>query len=281
MIQDSQLFDSFLADCRSLRYSERTIEEYLKDWRAFLSWSMQYQTSIDVRDLTRDIISGYLSQLSTSGYAAATIRRRASVLRSFSRWLSDGGFIDSSPCAAIKLPKIPHRGQPCADEKAVRDFISSPVRPSLKHVQLIVAILYVTGMRLQEVLSLSAEDFDFELCLVRVIGKGNKERLCAISSSAAFQLSSLLGDSRGRLFPGLNEASVRWEMIRQIKGDDGRGVTPHAIRRLYASRCIDAGMPIKTLSVLMGHKSVTTTERYLYLSSRSLVDAVERFAPRF
>lgn len=280
MIKDTPLFANFLHYLKyDQRYADRTIEEYEKDWQAFRRWSMRIATELDPLYVTREIFAGYLSALSHQGLAAATIRRRLSMHRSFARWLMDYGYIDANPCDGLRTPRIPIRIQAPAEEQAVQTFLHRPLRPSLEYLRLAVALMYTTGMRLAEVLSLETSQIDLEQCLIIVYGKGNKQRYCPITTETALALDIMMSHKDGPLFPGRNEASVRWEMIRQIKDSAGKGVTPHAIRRLFASRCLSQGMDIKTLSILMGHATVKTTERYTTLATPCLQAAVNRYAP--
>lgn len=280
MIKETSLFAQFLHYLKyDQRYAERTIEEYEKDWQAFRRWSMRIATELDPLNVTREIFAGYLSALSHQGLAAATIRRRLSMHRSFARWLIDYGYIDANPCDGLRTPRIPIRIQAPAEEHAVQTFLHRPLRPSLEYLRLAVSLMYTTGMRLAEVLSLETSQIDLEQCLIMVYGKGNKQRYCPITTETALALDIMMSHKDGPLFPGRNEASVRWEMIRQIKDSSGKGVTPHAIRRLFASRCLSQGMDLKTLSILMGHATVKTTERYTTLATPCLQAAVNRFAP--
>lgn len=280
MIKETPLFANFLHYLKyDQRYADRTIEEYNKDWQAFRRWSMRIATELDPLNVTREIFAGYLSALSHQGLAAATIRRRLSMHRSFARWLIDYGYIDANPCDGLRTPRIPIRIQAPAEEHAVQTFLHRPLRPSLEYLRLAVSLMYTTGMRLAEVLSLDTSQIDLEQCIIMVYGKGNKQRYCPITTETALALDIMISHMDGPLFPGRNEASVRWEMIRQIKDSAGKGVTPHAIRRLFASRCLSQGMDIKTLSILMGHASVKTTERYTTLATPCLQAAVNRYAP--
>lgn len=263
----------------TLRRSRRTLQEYDADLHDFIAWSAPIQTPLSIVDVTASIVTAYIDSLARRGLSAATIQRRASVVRGFYKWAFLRGFCASNPAAIIRTPRIPVRYAHCADEDAVRRFIADDsLSPSSRHLQFIVAVMYCTGMRLSEVLTLQASDFDFEQCFVRVIGKGNKQRFCAFSAASAHVLSRFVGSSTGLLFPDANEATIRWAIIASIRAN-GRGVNPHSIRHLYASRCVAAGMPLIVLSRQLGHASVKTTERYISMDSASLVSAVDMFAP--
>lgn len=280
MIETSSYVTSWLDYLAvSLRRSPRTLEEYSKDMRALVEWSRPYGSPLSILHLSPGILEAYFSSVAASSLSASTMKRRVSSVRSFFQWACLHGLCEKDPTAYIKTPKIPARNPDVASLACVRDFLDElPSSPARRQLHFIVAIMLATGMRLSEVLSLRAEDFDFEQGVVSVIGKGNKQRFCAFTPSSAVVLSEFVGASTGPLFPGVKESTARWSIIKATN-QNGRGIHPHAIRHLYASMCVANGMPLFDLSRQLGHASVKTTERYLHLDVSSLRASIDRYAP--
>ena len=263
----------------TLRRSPRTCAEYVKDLQAFVSWSAKASTPLSIEEVTEPIINCWVSDMAMDNISAATIRRRLSCIRTFYRWLSLCRSRIIAPASSIMTPRIPVRLVQPADEAAVRQYIERPSATDAQlQVKFVVAMMYAAGLRLSEVLSLRGSDIDFERCIVHVIGKGNKERYCAFDASFKSLFEYFVGGSIDPLFNHPNEATFRWAIIKAIKSN-GRGIHPHQLRHLYACRCIENGMPLITLSRLLGHSSVKTTERYLNVNRFDLATASAQYAP--
>lgn len=263
----------------TLRRSPRTCSEYAKDLQALAAWSASVTTPLSLLEITSSVVELWVDSMSRDNLSAATIRRRVSVVRAFFRWARLRGLTTADPTADLLTPRVPVVVRSNPDLALLQSFIREPSdNPRRRRLQAIVAVMLSTGMRLAEVLSLDASDLDFEQCLIRVNGKGRKQRLVAISAQAANVLHSYVGSTSGALFPDASEVDVRWQMIHALRQND-RGVNPHAIRHLYATLCVSSGMPLHVLSRQLGHASVKTTERYLGTDYNAAVNAANLYAP--
>lgn len=280
MIQENNLIPQFALYLRNqLRRSQRTCNEYTKDLYYFVAWSAKYSTPLPIESVSESIINAYVASMAESGLAASTIHRRLSCIRSFYKWLSLHLSIDIQPAARVIGPRISSRLVQPADEVAVRQYLMTPTTTDKQfQVRFAVLMMYACGLRLSEVLSLRGSDFDFSRCVVHIIGKGNKERLCAFDTSFLPDVLYFVGGSTDLLFDHPNEATFRWAIINAIRSN-GRGVHPHQLRHLFACRCLENGMPLKSLSLIMGHASVKTTERYLNMNRSVLAEMTRLYAP--
>lgn len=280
MIEVTNQVSLFTAFLRSqLRRSPRTCAEYSKDLQYFIHWSESYLTPLPIDAVSEPIVNAWVASMAQANLSAATIRRRVSCVRSFYRWLSLHLSREINPAQRIQTPRIAPRLVRPADESVVRDFINGEPRTDFQlQVRFVVIMMYACGLRLSEVLALRGSDIDFTRCVVHIIGKGNRERFCAFDASFLPHIMDFVGGSTDPLFDNPNEATFRWAIIRAVR-IQGRGVHPHQIRHLYACRCLENGMPLKTLSLLLGHASIKTTERYLNIDRRALADASAMYAP--
>ena len=280
MIQTANKIPQFIGYLRDvLHRSQRTIAEYQKDLQYFVQWSAKFATPLDIGDVTEQIVMAYVSDMSLRGLSPATIRRRVSCARSFFRWLSLNQGREVNPAARIQTPRIPVRLVAPAPDSVVRQYLGiTPATAKQHEVRFVVAMMFAAGLRLSEVLALRGCDFDFTTRLIHIIGKGNKERLVSYSPSFDEIVQYFVGGSLDPLFDNPNEATFRWAIIHALQ-HDGRGIHPHQLRHLFAVRCLENGMTLKTLSLIMGHANVKTTERYLNVDRRALALSSSRFAP--
>lgn len=280
MIQTENLIPKFREYLEvTLRRSPRTCDEYVKDLHAFVSWSAQFATPLSIGDVSEPIINRWLCDMAAADLSAATIRRRLSCIRTFYRWLSLLRSRTIAPASSIMTPRIPVRLVQPADEAVVRAYLECPSTTDTQlQVRFAVAMMYAAGLRLSEVLALRGSDIDIPGRIIHVIGKGNKERFCAYDASFDALVAYFVGGSTGPLYDHPNEATFRWAIIKAVKSD-GRGIHPHQLRHLFACRCLENGMPLLTLSRLLGHSSVKTTERYLNVNRFDLAATAQRYAP--
>lgn len=280
MIQVTSEFQQFARYLlNDLRRSPRTCGEYLKDLHDFVQWSAACATPLPVSYVSESIVQAYIAALSSRSLAASTIRRRVSSVRAFFRWLDLRDGTNANPARRVRTPRVPPRLVQPASEAAVLQYLSSqPAAPAARRVWCAVLLMYACGLRLSEVLSLHSDDFDFSRHVVRIIGKGNKERFAPFAPSVGQVLSQFVTASTWQLFPDARESTYRWAIINATR-TNGRGIHPHQLRHLFACKCLEAGMPLKTLSLIMGHSNVKTTERYLNVNTQNLAQSAEKYAP--
>lgn len=271
-------YRDYLEHVRGL--SPRTIAEYLKDLRLVAEWSAQYATPVDARFLTSSILMQYESFMSHSGLSVSCIKHRVSALRSFFRFMLLHGYCTENPAQYIPTPRASKPLIRPASAQAIRDFLwSNPATPRAERTQALVALIYATGIRLGEALSLTQSQFDFERHRIIIHGKGSKERYVYYAGPFAPIIEQFVTLSAFSLFGSLSPIAARYD-VAYFVNDGARGANPHQIRHTYACECLQNGMPLKTLSILLGHESIKTTERYLYAADPNLESAAKKFSPR-
>jgi len=277
--------------------SPNTIASYETDLRDFLA----FLEPLKVRfpdDVSRDVIRGYVESLSRRGMSSSSISRHISSLRSFYRFLMAERLIDESPVDGIEPPKGWARLPTVLSIDEVERLLSVYERaetPIQLRNKAILELLYATGVRVSELVSLRTDDISAELGYLRCKGKGDKERLVPIGSPALKALEEYL--KRGRphlagsrsqpwLFLNRNGDKLSrqavWKMIKQAIKLAGieKNVSPHTLRHSFATHMLERGADLRYLQEMLGHSNISTTQIYTHISRERLRDLHKTFHPR-
>ncbi len=280
--------------------SHYTLKSYREDLIAladYLAESCAGQNSLP-GDITVLDLRGYVAAMHEAGYAKTTIARRLASLRSFFRFGQREGWTKSNPAKPLRNPRkgrsLPHF---LSAEDICRLLESPPaVDPQGLRDRAILETMYSAGLRVSEAVGLNDGDLDFEAGVLRVRGKGRRERLSPVGSYALRALKHWLGmrklsarEPKGPAAPvfvnkfgrRLTTRSVArmLEKYLQLSGLDGR-TTPHSLRHSFATHLLDRGADIRSVQELLGHKSLVTTQIYTHVSSSALRQAYDQAHPR-
>jgi integrase/recombinase XerC len=266
------------------------LAEYLADTRGGEPPGADEVTVLDLR--------GYVGALHEAGYAPSTISRRLASLRSFFKFGQREGWVETNPAKPLRNPrpgrKLPHFLSP---EEIGRLLASPPsdTAPGLRD-RAILETMYSAGLRIGELVALSDGDTDLDAGVLRVQGKGRRERLAPIGTYAADALRGWLGvrklhvhESTGAGAPlfvnkfgrRITTRSVARMLEKYLKlaGLDAR-TTPHSLRHSFATHLLDRGADIRSVQELLGHKSLVTTQIYTHVSAANLRQIYEKAHPR-
>jgi len=249
-------------------------------------------------DVTVLDLRGYVATLHQWGYSRATIARRLASLRSFFRFGQREGWTKTNPAKPLRNPRkgrsLPHFLS--AEDIGRLLHAPPPDQPSGLRDRAILETMYSAGLRVGELVSLSDGDLDFAAGVLRVRGKGRRERLAPIGSYAAAALrqwlharklhpsgpcgaeSPVFVNKFGRRITTRSVARML-EKYLKITGLDGR-TTPHSLRHSFATHLLDRGADIRSVQELLGHKSLVTTQIYTHVSTSALREAYEKAHPR-
>ena len=248
--------------------------------------------------ITMGELRGFVSALHEAGYAKSSISRRLASVRSFMRFGQREGWAKSNPAKALRNPrksrKLPH----FLTTDEVGKLLDAPKGnvPQAIRDRAILETLYSAGLRVSELVGLTDGDLDFAAGIVRIRGKGKRERLAPIGSYAARALKRWLEvrklsprDKTGRESPvftnkfgtRLTTRSVARMLEKYLKetGLDSR-TSPHTLRHSFATHLLDRGADIRSVQELLGHKSLVTTQIYTHVSTANLRAAYEKAHPR-
>lgn len=286
--------------------SEHTLRNYaidLNDFKAYLKSQLsEKEENISLETISRKTLRGFLSHLSEKAKAKTTIARRISSLRSFFKFAFLQKLISHNPIEDLESPKLDKKiPVPLAYEHVLRLFDEPDLDTLLGfRDRVIMELFYSSGLRIQELASLNREDFDANTYLIKLKGKGKKERIVPITKNAADWIVKYLDHPErhaivnghfaeidneavflNKLGSRLTTRSIDRNFERYLTASGLAGkITPHTIRHTIATHWLENGMDLKTIQVILGHTSLTTTTIYTQVSPHLKKKAYDKAHPR-
>lgn len=295
MIGRMQLFLEYLTV--ELGLSANTRQAYERDLRLFCK-TLGFKNSDALVNVSREQITGYMTQLKEKGLAAATIARKLAAIKAFYRFMTAEGYMDANPAEVveagtkgIKLPRV------LSEDEVVR-LLNQPDITTAEGFRdrTMLEVLYATGMRVSELISLTLERVDLNMKYIIAFGKGSKERIVPLGSVAAEFLQQYLEKVRPKLthagrntnivflaFGGHELTRQRfWQIIRAYgrKANINKALTPHILRHSFATHLLDNGADLRSVQELLGHSDISTTQIYTHLTNKRLRDIYAKAHPR-
>ncbi|MDH5642509.1 MAG: tyrosine recombinase XerC [Nitrospira sp.] len=297
MESDIEAFVRFLEGERNA--SPETVRNYRSDLRqlsSFVHAAGTVSRSTRAEHILADDIRAYLHWLDRQGEKATSLARKLACIRSFYRFLVREGIVPKSPANDIRSPKLPKplpRVLTKDDAGALMEFPDGRSSLSLRD-RALLETLYSTGARVSEAVGINLGDLDETELLVRLRGKGRKERIVPIGELALRAIrdyrDSLTVTSAGNglsapLFLNhrggrISTRSVARIIARYSSRLTGGAVSPHALRHSYATHLLDEGADLRSIQEMLGHASLTTTQKYTHLASDQLAAIYDRAHPR-
>ena len=287
----------------NLAVSEHTLRAYVSDLRAFIVYCQVDELSTEnIRSVvTLRAIRAWLASLVQQGKSRSTISRRTASIRSFTAWAYRRGYLDSDPGLLVtsargdqKLPQV----QTPSDTAELLSYAATCAReensPAAIRDWAILETIYATGIRVSEVCSLDTTSIDQQGMTLRVIGKGNKERVVPFTRACLSALQAWLSHGRpslaipeaGRaLFVGdkgrrIDPRVIR-SMIHRMCAQAGvRDLAPHALRHTAATHILAGGADLRAVQEMLGHSSLQTTQRYTHVDAQRLSAIYKQAHPR-
>ncbi|MCM8771261.1 MAG: tyrosine recombinase XerC [Candidatus Omnitrophica bacterium] len=256
----------------------------LKDFQAFVG-------EIDIERIDYLLLRKYMAHLKERNMRSKTVSRKLSCLRSFFRFLCREGYLKNNPVLTLMSPKKEKTLPVFLTEEEVIQLIESPPQDTEQGLRdrAILETLYSTGMRVSELINLNASDIDFIGGVVKVMGKGKKERLLPIGDKATEAIRKYL-DKRKKpaeaLFLNKNYRRITDRGIRDILSRYIRnlslkkGISPHKIRHSFATHLLNRGADLRSVQELLGHANISTTQIYTHLTTDRLKKIYDRAHPR-
>lgn len=285
---------SFESHLRTRGVSENTIRAYLSDISDLADFLSSKKLDFDLEGL-RD----WMFVLSEAGASKSTLARKTSSAKAFGCFLKSSGLADEDPALRLRAPKLDRPLPKVASESTLDDvFTALQARvdahaPGAQRDLCAFELLYATGMRVSELAGLNLSNFDFSRRLVRVVGKGNKERMLPYGTAAAKALEQYVKDERVKLNHAQLDAllissrgkrvGVRqlYSMVANALGATTTGKSgPHTLRHSAATHLLDHGADLRAVQELLGHASLATTQIYTHVSVERLRASFEQAHPR-
>jgi len=290
-----QQFVRFLSTERGL--SRSTVESYERDLTAFLHYAGA--NGLGAPELVeKHHIMTYLQQLKQSGKAVATVSRSVSSIRAFFKYLVMERVIPSDPAAHMQTPKQEKRVPHILSERDVDKLLAAPDAdtPAGIRDRAMLELLYATGIRVSELISLDAEHVNLEMGFVRCVGSGGRERIIPLGRMASEALRAYAATARARFVkPNREESSLFlshlgtrmtrqgfWKIIKKYARASGiqADIAPHTLRHSFAAHLIENGADLRAVQEMLGHADISTTQIYSQASKSRMKDVYERAHPR-
>lgn len=284
--------------------SAHTVRAYESDLSQFLDHAAA-AAGVKRRELTpaaldRAAIRSFLASIHAAGQSRATSARKLAAVRTFLRYLRRESLVDGDPAGLIRTPKREVRMPAHLSEREMTALIDTPPdeHPLGRRDRAILELFYASGLRLSELAGLDIDDVNLSQRMVRVLGKGGKQRLVPFNTSAAKALRTYLTD-REILRRGQDGQERREPLFVNYRG--GRlttrsidrlvrryvalcstrlGISPHALRHSFATHLLQRGADLRTIQELLGHSRLSTTQRYTHVNAAQLRDVYRKTHPR-
>jgi integrase/recombinase XerC len=294
------LLKGFLRYLRTRNVSPHTLSAYESDVDQFLDYTAQAQQraveALSASHLTPLAVRAFLAELHRRRISASSAARKLSAVRAFIRYLRRESAIESDPAALVSAPKLPHTIPAHLTVGEMNRLLEMPdaSTPLGRRDRAILELFYASGLRLGELVGLAVEDVDLSQRMVRVLGKGRKQRLVPFNSTTASAIRRYLKDRassphRGMRAPlflnyrggRLSARSVDRLVRRYVAECNARfGISPHALRHSFATHLLANGADLRAIQELLGHARLSTTQRYTHVNAAQLIEVYKKSHPR-
>ncbi|WP_184442998.1 tyrosine recombinase XerC [Mycobacterium sp. AZCC_0083] len=292
-------FDEYLALQRGR--SDHTRRAYLGDLRSLFGFLDEREPDVTLTQLTLPVLRSWLAAQAGAGAARTTLARRTSAVRTFTAWASRSGLMDNDPATRLQVPKarrtLPSvlRQDQALDAMSAAELGAQQGDPLALRDRLIVEMLYATGIRVSELCGLDLDDVDMSRRLLRVLGKGNKQRTVPFGEPALRALKSWVADgrpalaietsgpalllgSRGKRIDPRQARTVVHQTMAAVDGAPDIG--PHGLRHSAATHLLEGGADLRVVQELLGHSTLATTQLYTHVTVARLRAVHDQAHPR-
>lgn len=292
-------FDDYLALERGR--SEHTRRAYLGDLRSLFDFAAERTSDTGLAGLSLPVLRSWLSAQAAAGAARTTLARRTSAVKTFTAWAARRGLMQTDPATRLQVPKA-HRTLPAVlrqdqalDAMEAATSGAQQGDPLALRDRLIVEILYATGIRVSELCGLDIDDVDTSRRVLRVLGKGNKQRSVPFGEPAQVALTAWLADGRPELATAdsgpalllgvrgrrLDQRQARTVVHQTMSAVDGApDIGPHGLRHSAATHLLEGGADLRIVQELLGHSNLATTQLYTHVTVARLRAVHDQAHPR-
>ena len=285
---------SYLHFCQTEKgLSRNSLAAYRRD----LEQLEKFLGAAEVASVSLSTLRSYLDHLRAVGLSNRSIARHVTTIRGFFGFLLDEGEVAANPAELLSAPKIGSTLPKFLERSRVDDLLSAPNEGKLAGVRdrAMLDLLYATGIRVSELIGLRVSDFDEDAGVVRVIGKGDKQRLVPVGREAVQSVARYRREHRplilrGRVSPflfvtarGTNMTRQGfWKLLRAHGKTAGiyRALSPHVLRHTFATHLLEGGADLRSVQVMLGHADLGTTQIYTHVVQSRLRDTVDQHHPR-
>lgn len=287
-------FIHFLAVEKGL--APNTLESYQRDMVAYTTYLRNHGVH-EIHDSSRTHIIGYLLSLQEKGRATATLSRNMASIRAFYQFLVRDKHLDKDPSIHLETPKIEKRLPKVLSIEEVERLLDGPSldNPAGFRDKAMLELLYATGIRVSELVSLSIGDVNLEMGFVKCLGKGSKERIIPLGSIANQIVRQYIDAGRPKLMKDKQETALFlnhlgkqitrqgfWKIIKRYAGQVNirTEITPHTLRHSFATHLLENGADLRSVQEMLGHADISTTQIYTHVTRTRIKDVYAKTHPR-
>ena len=276
--------------------TQNTLESYRRDTEQFL----QFLSKNKVESLglvNRSLLVKYLGHLKSKGYAGSTISRNIASLRSFFYFLSQENITPDNPALELESPRIEKKLPRVLSLREVDLLLNEPAINTANGLRdkAMLELLYASGIRVSELVSLNTTDFNYEVGFLRCRGKGLKERIVPVGNTAINCVRQYLKQSRVKMVKSNNEKSLflnhhgrrltrqgLWKILKKYADHAGitGEVTPHTLRHSFATHLLENGADLRSVQEMLGHSDISTTQIYTHITRKRIREVYDKAHPR-
>jgi integrase/recombinase XerC len=275
------------------RYSRHTLISYENDLEQFLDFLVTHFDSPSLQDISATVVRTWLARLKEDNLTAKSINRKISTLKSFFKFLIREGLIETTPMSIINAPKISKRLPVYVEEKDLQtlfEYVEFPDNWNGRTEKLILQLFYNTGMRVSELINLKQDQLDISYSHIKVLGKGNKERIIPVNKELVKVLVNYInsrpaGDTK-HIFVNEKGKPLYARQIYNLVQKNLALVTtvkkksPHVLRHSFATHLTNNGADLNAVKELLGHSSLAATQVYTHNSIEKLKEVYKKAHPK-
>jgi len=295
MIEVTGVLQEYISYIEAVRgCSVNTVDAYKNDLSRYASYCSNHE--IDIVNAEPYEVQSFIADLSADSMSAVSVNRNLSSIRGLYRWMVRFEKRKDNPCSSLRNVKTPVRLPSVLWEDEMADFASLPETSGIlwqERDKALILVMYSAGLRISEIVSLAMENISKGMDEAKITGKGGKQRYVFFSDEAKDALSDYLPQRAARLkMEGINEKKgslfisrkgkaisvpgVRWIISRYAKltnmkqKGSGKNIHPHALRHSFATHLVNSGCDVRIVQEMLGHSSISTTQRYTHVNLENL-----------
>ena len=270
--------------------SKNTVKAYEADISSFFRWLIN--KDLEYKNLQEEHINQYISFLFQKKMKSSSVNRKISSIKSLYIFLVKRNFIKNSPLNDVVTPKQEKYLPESMSEDEVDKLLNSPnVANKIENRdKAMIEMLYATGMRISELVNLKMTDVDMKRCVLKVFGKGSKERLVPFGETALDSLKAYLSErvqssSKEIFLSNRGKKMTRvafWQRVKiyLVRENLKNSISPHTLRHAFATHLLNRGADLRSVQLLLGHSDLSTTQIYTHIAKQRLSDVLKKHHPR-
>lgn len=277
--------------------STNTLDSYRRDLMQYYSYLTEHIKITKWEQITRTEITKFLYKLREEGKSSATISRMITTIRSFHQFLHQEEITNDDPSFHIETPRRERKLPDILSSKEIETLLNiNEKKPLDIRNKAMLELLYATGLRVTELISLQVSDLHLTMGFIRCLGKGDQERIVPLGDVAIDALEVYLSEGRPALLRRRNDPSILfvnqhgrpltrqgcWKIIKTIaqRANIDKRITPHILRHSFATHLLENGADLRAVQEMLGHADISTTQIYTHVTRSRLKDVYESYHPR-